>query len=71
MWKMPWYDIIYLYKSYAEYVDEEKKQSAEQQARIEAEQEDIKYRAPDFSNSAVSKEISDMKNSVMSQMPKF
>jgi hypothetical protein len=57
MWKMPFYDIMLLYKSYADYVDEENKSQEEQQAKYQEEMEEQKaamnvdnYKVPDLNN---------------------
>lgn len=70
MWKMPWYDIIYLYKAYSDYVDEENEKNEQDRLRIESDQEDIRANAANY-NSSFNTDFTSMKNSMMSQMPKF
>lgn len=71
MWRMPWYDIVYLYKAYSDYVDEENKQHAEQQAKIEEEHNN--YDMPDFSSYSrnMSNDIANMKNVFSNSTPKI
>lgn len=40
MWEMPFYDILYLYKAYSDYVDETNKHEMEQQAEYEEQMRD-------------------------------
>lgn len=72
MWNMPWYDIIYLYKAYSDYVEEENKQQAEQQTKFEAEQQDLQnsnsYNS--YANS-INNDIANMRNAFSSSIPKF
>lgn len=71
IWQMPWYDIMYLYQAYSDYVEEENKQHAEQQARLEESQE--RYSMPDFSNYTrnMNNDIANMKNAISGSIPKF
>lgn len=66
MWRMPWYDIVYLYKAYSDYVDEENKQ----QARIEADSE--KYNTPDYGSYTknITNDIANIKNAVSGSIPR-
>lgn len=71
MWRMPWYDIVYLYKAYSDYVDEENKQQSEQQAKIEADTE--RYNTPDYSGYTrnITNDIANIKNAVSGSIPRI
>lgn len=71
MWKMPWYDITYLFKAYSDYVNEEDAQNEKQRVQMEAEQADARSDMSNFNSSAINSEITNVKNSMMSQIPKF
>ena len=58
MWKMPFYDIMLLYRAYEEYVNKENEEQTKQQEQYEQQAEDYKanmpnpsdYKMPDINN---------------------
>ena len=50
MWKMPFYDIMLLYRSYEDYVKEQDEEQMKQQEQYEQEAEDYKANMPNPSD---------------------
>lgn len=50
MWKMPFYDIMLLYRSYEDYVKQQNEEQEKQQAEYEQEAEDYKANMPNPSD---------------------
>jgi hypothetical protein len=64
--QMYFYDILYLYKAYADFVDEEAKQQKEQEAQYKQDYED---KMPDYKNFNFNGKVPDMSHFDMSSLP--
>ena len=78
MWKMPFYDIMLLYQSYSDYVDEENKEQTKQQEQYQQQIDEQKaannfdnYKMPDINNISKGMVSSAMNNFNMPNIPSF
>ena len=70
MGKMFFYDIMYLYKAYENYVTEEKKSQEEQQAEYQ-EQYDVNSTKNDAMNKFKAPDINSITRGMTNSIPKF